>query len=112
MEINTAKPVNGQVQGLGATQKAPPVKREQEDTPENRATQTDEASDDRISLSEASRKAVAELAGSQTPEPVKEDAELSESEAAHLAEQTSEQLALTTASISNQALQKAVDLFT
>ena len=112
MEVETTQPVNGQVQGLSAMQKAAPIKRDKEDAPENRATQTDETPDYRISLSDASRKAVAELTGGQAPEQTGEAVDLSENEAARLAEQASRQLARTDLSISNQAVQQAVDLFT
>ena len=83
--------------------------REKEEAPGQHAAQTEENPDSRISLSDASKKAVTELTRSQTPDQDPEKSDLSEEEAAQLA---SEQLAQTNAAISNQAIQKAVDLFT
>ena len=45
-------------------------------------------------------------------DPASENTELSNEEALRLAQQASEQLSQTNASMSNQAIQKAVDLFT
>ena len=49
---------------------------------------------------------------SQAPGHGTENANLTEEEAARVSQQTAEQLSQTNASISNQAMQKAVDLFT
>lgn len=108
MEINT----NNQVQGLETAAKASTVKREREDGPGRKAAEPEENPGDRISLSAASKKAVSELTGPQAAAQSTGKAALSEEEADHLARQASEQLAQTNAAISNQAIQKAVDLFT
>lgn len=108
MEINTS---NG-VHGLETATKVSEVKREKDDTPGRQAAQTAENPDYRISLSDASKKAVTGLVSSQTPVQATENTELSDGEAVRLAEQTAEQLSQTNATISNQAMQKAVDLFT
>jgi hypothetical protein len=109
MEINT----NNQVQGLETAQKVSEVKREKEETPGRQAPTTEEESPDyRISLSDASKKAVSELTGAQASGPGPETSALSEKEADQLSQHAADQLSQTNASISNQAMQKAVDLFT
>jgi hypothetical protein len=108
MEINTGT----QVQGLEAAPKTTEVKREKEEAPGQQATQTEESPDYRIRLSGASKRAVADLANAQAPGQGTANTDLSEEEAAQVAHQASEQLSQTNASISNQAIQKAVDLFT
>jgi len=107
MEINT----NNQVQGLGTAQKVSEVKREKEEAPGRQASPTEESPDYRISLSDASKKAVAELTSAQAAGQDSEKTDLSEEEAVQVARQASEKLSQTQASISNQAMQKAVDLF-
>ena len=112
MEINTSNPVNGQVQGLETAPKVSEVKREKEDAPEQQAARTEESPDYKISLSDESKQAVAGLTSSRATDQNTEKADLSDEEAAQLAQQASEQLSQTNATISNQAIQKAVDLFT
>ena len=63
MEINTTN----QVQGLETATKISDVKREKEDAPGRQAAQTGENPDYRISLSDASKKAVSELNSAQAP---------------------------------------------
>ena len=112
MEINTNNSVNAKVRGIESTPRTGQVKRDREDAPKEQAAQLTGDPDDRISLSDASKSAVAELT---SPTAAKRDntaADLSDKEAAQLARQTAEQLGQTNASISNQALQNAVDLFT
>jgi hypothetical protein len=108
MEINT----NNQVQGLESAQKVGEVKREKEDAPGQQTAQTEGSPDYRISLSDTSKKAVNELTRSQAPSPRSDRVDLSEEAAAQVAQHVAEQLSQTNASISNQAMQKAVDLFT
>ncbi|MCB2145435.1 MAG: hypothetical protein KQI81_03110 [Deltaproteobacteria bacterium] len=108
MEINT----NNQVQGLETAQKVSELKREKEEAPGRQASLTEESPDYRISLSDASKKAVSELTGTQASSPGPETNALSEKEADQLSQHAAEQLSQTNASISNQAMQKAVDLFT
>ena len=112
MEISSDNPVSNQVQGLESTPKVGEVKREQEEAPRQGATQAEENPDYRVSLSEESKQAVAELTPPPAAEPSLERAALSDEEAVRLAQQASEQLTQTNAAISNQAIQKAVDLFT
>ena len=112
MEIDSTHMVDGKVRGPISPQKINQSKPDNEETPENKGTPTEEAPDYRISLSEASRKAVAELAESPPPDQAEAQADLSEEEAAQLAQQVSSQLSQDNASISNQAIQRAVDLFT
>jgi len=112
MEISSNNPISNQVQGLETTPKVSEAKREKEEAPQQNAAQTEENPDYRISLSEESRQAVAELADRPSTGQTEEKADLSEQEAARLAQQASEQLKQTNTAISNQAIQKAVDLFT
>ena len=108
MEIDT----NNQVQGLKTATKISDVKREKEDAPGRQAAHTEESPDYRISLSDASKTAVGELTRSPASDPGSEIADLSEEAAARVAQQTAEHLSQTNLSISNHAMQKAVDLFT
>lgn len=112
MEISNSKPVSNQVQGLEAATKASEVKREEEEVREQAAPQTEDNPDFRISLSDESKVAVAELGGEQLSGQAADGAKLSDEEAVQLAQQTSAQLAQTDTSISNQAIQRAIDLFT
>lgn len=111
MEINTNNPVGNQIQGLETTPKVSEVKREKEEAPDRQAAQAQESPDYRISLSDASKKA-AELTGPASPDPSVGQVDLTEEQAALVARQTSAQLAQTHAAISNQAIAKALDLFT
>jgi hypothetical protein len=108
MEINTSN----QVQGLKATPKASEAKHEKKEASSHQATRTEDNPDYRISLSTAHKEAVTESTRSQAAGQAAPKSDLAEKEAARLAQQASEQLAQTKASISNQAIQKAVDLFT
>jgi hypothetical protein len=113
MEINTTNPVSTQVQGLEAAQKAPQVKREDEEAAGRQTQQTEpENPDYRISLSDESKQAIAELTSGQPAVQGSSNGDLTEDEALQLSQQASEQLAQTNAAISNQAIQSAVDLFT
>ena len=111
MEISSHKPVSNQVQGLESTAKVSKVEREQKEAQQHRA-QNEENPDYRISLSDESQQAVSKLAGQPTAGQSPESGDLSEQEAAQLAERASEQLSQTNRAIANQAIQKAVDLFT
>lgn len=112
MEINTNNSVNAKVRGIETTPRTGQVKREREDAPKEQAAQLNGDPDDRISLSDASKNAVAELTGSTTVNRENVAADLSDKAAAQLARQIAEQLGQTSTGISNQALQNAVDLFT
>jgi hypothetical protein len=112
MEISNNNPVSNQVQGLEATTKASEVKREEGEVKEQTASQTEENPDYRLSLSEEAKQATAEFAAPSVEGQAADGAKLSDEEAVQLAQQTSAQLAQTDASISNQAIQQAIDLFT
>lgn len=108
MEINT----NNQVHGLESAQKVSEVKREKEDAPGQQTAKAQESPDYRISLSDTSKKAVSELTSAHASGQSNNNVDLSEEEAAQVAKHAAEQLSQTNVSISNQAMQKAVDLFT
>lgn len=108
MEINT----NNRVQGLESTQKVSGLKGEKEDTAGQQTSQTEENPDYRISMSDTSKKVVNELTHSQAASLDSKNVDLSEEEALQLARHTTEKLSKTHAPISNQAMLKAVDLFT
>ena len=112
MEISSNNPVSDQVQGLESTSKISEDKQDQEKAARQNSAQTEENPDYRISLSEESKQAVAELTTPQTADQPSERDDISDEEALRLAQQASEQLSGTHAAISNQAVQKAIDLFT
>ncbi|BBO76110.1 hypothetical protein DSCW_35270 [Desulfosarcina widdelii] len=112
MEISNNNPVSNQVQGLEATTKASEVKRDEEEVKEQAAPQTEENPDYRLSLSEEAKQATTEFAAPSVDGQAADGAKLSDEEAVQLAQQASAQIAQTDASISNQAIQRAVDLFT
>ncbi|WP_319522081.1 hypothetical protein [uncultured Desulfosarcina sp.] len=112
MEISNNNPVSNQVQGLEAAPKASEVKREEAQVKEQAAPQTEDNPDYRISLSEEAKLAVSEFAAPSVDGQATGEAMLSDEEAVQLAQQTSAQLAQTDTSISNQAIQQAIDLFT
>jgi len=112
MEISNNNPVSNQVQGLEATTRASEVKREEGEVKEQATTQTEENPDYRLSLSEEAKQATAEFAAPSVDGQATDGAKLSDEEAVQLAQQTSAQLAQTDTSISNQAIQQAIDLFT
>lgn len=111
MEINKSPSVKNGVHGPGKALKIGTVKQEKDKTPAPQATQTEENSGDRISLSETSKNAVSELGSAQATGQIEGKAALSEEDAVGIAQQAAEQLAKTRTAISNQAIQKAVDLF-
>ena len=108
MEINTGN----QVRGLRSATKISAVKHQKEDAPGRQAAQAQEGPDDRISLSDASNREVGEQTRVQAPGQARETADLSEEDAARMAQQAAKQLSQANLSISNHAMQKAVDLFT
>ena len=112
MEISNNNPVSNQVQGLEATTKASEVKREEKQAKEQATPQAEANPDYRLSLSEEAKQATAEFAAPSVDGQAADGAKLSDEEAVQLAQQTSAQIAQTDASISNQAIQKAIDLFT
>jgi hypothetical protein len=112
MEIDTSNPVSNGVQAMGKAQKISAIKGEGEKTPDQQASLTEANPDYRISLSDTSKKAVSDLAGAQGADQIRGKSDLSEDEAARVAQQAAEQLAQTNSAISNQAMQQAVDLFT
>lgn len=112
MEINTNNPVGNQVQGLETPPKVDQIRREKEETPGQEAAETKESPDYRVSLSETAKQAITELTSLQAPVPDAGEDDLSEQEADQLAQKTAAQLAQTNVAVANQAMQKAVDLFT
>jgi hypothetical protein len=112
MDLNPSDPVGSQIQGLQGAKKVSHINREKDHAPQRQAAQTEDSPDDRISLSDASKKAVAELAGPPVGTQATGKSDLSDNQAALLAQQTAEKLSQSTAAISNQSIQKAVDLFT
>jgi len=112
MEISSNNPVGNKVEELAPAPKVSEIKRDKEEAPQQGTPQAEENPDYRISLSDESRQAVAERTAPPAANPSSEKAEITEEEAVRLAQQTSEQLSQTNAAISNQAIQKAVDLFT
>lgn len=107
MEINT----NNQVQGPANAPKAGEVKHENKEASGHPAARSEESPDYHISLSEDAKKAVTDSTGPQDRGQLTPGADLSEAQALEVASQTSEKLAQTNAAISNQAIQRAVDLF-
>ena len=112
MVINANHPVGSPVQGLESSAKTNEVTREKGEAPENHPARTEESPDYRISLSDASKKAVAEMSGLQDAGRGADKPDMTENDAAKLAQRTSVQLAQTNFSIANQAIAQAVDLFT
>jgi hypothetical protein len=108
MEINTGN----QVRWLRSATKISEVKHQKEDTPGRQPSQTEEGPDYRISLSDTSQKEVGEQTHVQAPGQTTENDDLSEEEAARMAQQAAQRLSQANLSISNHAMQKAVDLFT
>ena len=115
MQIESNNPVSNLVQGVETTPTAGSVNQEKENAPEQRAAETEGAEgtpDYQLRLSEQSRQALAELSRSQESDTPPPNANLNESEAGQLASQIGSQLSQqTSASITNLAIQKAVDLF-
>lgn len=111
MEINANNPVTNQVQGMESTPKANEAKPEEEKSTGQQATQAEDNPDYRVSLSEMAKQRLTETTNPLASPPKTMEGGLSEQEAADLAQQTSAQLAQTNVAIANQAIQKAVDLF-
>ena len=115
MQIESNTPLNNLVQGVETTPTAGSVNQEKENAPEQRAAETEMAEgtpDYQLSLSEQSKQALAELDQSEESDATPPNTDLDESEAAQLANQIAAQLSQQpNASISNLAMQRAVDLF-
>jgi hypothetical protein len=112
MEINANNPVSNQVQGLETTPRVDAVKPEKDKATGQEATQAEENPDYRVSLSEMAKQNIAELTNPLEATQGKTESGLFEQEAAQLSQQTAAQLSQTNIGIANQAMQKAVDLFT
>jgi hypothetical protein len=112
MVINANNPIGNPVKGLETSPKTTEVKREKGEAPERHTAQAEETPDYRISLSDASKQAVAEMSGLQGAGGGADKPDMTENAAAQLAQRTSVQLAQTNFSIANQAIAQAVDLFT
>lgn len=111
MEINAKNPVGNQVQGLESSPRVNEVKQEEEKSNGQQAAQAEENPDYRVNLSEMSRQKIAEMTSPMSPSEDETRSDLTEQEAADLAQETANQLAQTNVTIANQAMQKAVDLF-
>ena len=111
MEINANNSVSNQVQGLETTPRVNEVKQEDEKPTGHQAKQADKNPDYRVSLSEMAKQTAAERTNPLSAPQGKKESDLSEQEAAQLAQQTAAQLSQTNVGIANQAMQKAVGLF-
>lgn len=111
IEIHANNPVNNQVQGLESNPRVNEVKQEEEKSNGQQAAQAEENPDYRVNLSEMSRQKIAEMTNPISPPQDETRSDLTEQEAADLAQETANQLAQTNVTIANQAMQKAVDLF-
>lgn len=110
MDINANNPVNNQVQGLETTPRVNEVKPEEEKATGQKAAQAEDDPDYRVNLSEMSRQRVAEMNSPATAPQEGPEEEMTEQEAAGLAEQMANQLSQTNVTIANQAMQKAVGI--
>ena len=112
MEINTSNPVNTQVEGLTNTQKNEGIRPEQEREASQQGVQTEEDNPDyRVNLSDMAKNNIAGVTYPKEDNQYAAGDDLNDQEAAELAEQTAAQLSQTNVPIANQAVQKAVDLF-
>lgn len=112
MEVNTSNPVNNQIQGLTNTPKSAEVRPEEEkDTSQQAVSPEEDSPDYRVNLSEMARQNIAETTYPKENNQYAAGDDLDEQEATELAEQTAKQLSQTNVAIANQAVQKAVDLF-
>ena len=111
MQINANNPVSNQVQELESVQKLGQGKEEKEQAAGQQVAQAEDNPDYRISLSEMAKQNIAEKTA--PPEMIEKEAQsdLTEQEAAELAQNTAARLSQTNMAIANQALQKAVNLF-
>lgn len=111
MDINATNPVDNQIQGLGSTTKVNEIKEEEEKSTGQQTKQAEDNPDYRVSLSEMAKQDIAALANPKGTDPLATENGLTEEEAADLAQHTAQQLSQTNVAIANQAMQKAVDLF-
>jgi hypothetical protein len=113
MQIDPNNPVGNLIQGLEKTPAAGSVNREKEEATEQQTTDTEIAPDYRLSLSEQSKKSMEQLGQPGMGESIASNAGLNESDAQQLAGRISMQLTQQpNTSLTNLAIQKAVDLFT
>lgn len=113
MGIHPPNPIAEAMQGLGKTKPVNPVNRDHENTPQGRAAPPEATPGDRISLSEAPpTKVPVEPPRVRDAGRHREGADLSEEDAARLAQAVSTTLARMNTSIAQRAIQQSVDLFT
>jgi len=111
MEVNANNPVSNQVQGLESSPRVNKVGQEEDKSNGQQAAKTEENPDYRVNLSEMSKQKMAEMANPLMAPEDGTNSDLTEQEADSLAQQTANQLLQTNINIANQAMQKAVDLF-
>ena len=112
MEINTNNPVNNQIQGMTNTHRSEEVRPEEEKSTGQQAVQAEEDNPDyRVNLSDMAKQNIAGVAYPKEEDQYGAKNDLNDQEAVELAEQTAAQLSQTNVGIANQAVQKAVDLF-
>ena len=85
---------------------------DKDDSSGQKADRTDDGPDYQVNLSENAKNSVSGATPPADVSPPVAGEDVSEEEAAHLARQAASQLAQTNTAIANQAMQKAVDLFT
>lgn len=112
MLVDNNTSVGPSLQGVERPASTPEIKYASEEAREQRQAVENEATeDDRVSLSDEAKTAMAEInqptGTNQSPPAVN----LTEEEAFQLSSQTAQQLSQTNTAIANQAIQKAVDLF-
>ena len=111
MEINTNSQISNQVRGLESPPKTNEVRQEKDATNSQLTQQTKEKAGDQVNISDMAKEALAEKTNPLANQVAAEN-EINEQEARRLSEQTGAQLSQTNTPIANQAMQKAVDLFT
>ena len=111
MQINANNPVNSQVQELETVQKPGQVKEEKEQSPGQQSARAEDNPDYRVSLSELAKQNIAEMTTPPEKTETEAQSDLTDQEAMDLAQNTAARLSQTNMAIANQALQKAVDLF-
>ena len=112
MEINSNDTVGGPMPSPATAAKATTAKTDKDDSSGQKADRTDDGPDYQVNLSENAKNSVSEATPPADVSPPVAGEDVSEEEAAHLARQAASQLAQTNTAIANQAMQKAVDLFT
>ncbi|WP_419659231.1 uncharacterized protein Dvar_81170 [Desulfosarcina variabilis str. Montpellier] len=108
--INATNSMSNQVQGLERAPRVNEIKPEEEKTTGQQAAQAEDNPDYRVNLSEESRQRVAEMNSPMTAPQEGPEENMTEQEAAGLAEQMANQLSQTNVAIANEAMQKAMGI--